>query len=751
MRWVVELKKDEKNHKSPPIPTFLRTAGKDLPEGKTVVPPKEATGHITYVLKEAEEDKVLHFFKLNKHDSFKLSLIEVMMTSLWNWALPGYTSRCDLVFEQFIKEVNEGNEVILDSESEAGEDSKEDARSYRICGCISKNVAPTGEGISITDKIKRKFNPNAHNVDMFSLSGTFTNNHTKFEDDFHRKNAIIALIKEKAYEKIYVYRYDFDMTGQDLAETNDSQLADLGFSANRRLTPSNLLEPRGEEIAVVAKEDIISLPMAVKHDPWFAPGKHRDMVGDPNDTALRPLFHWKSKKGWDEPMVGNDFRDSYTAVSKKPEFIQWKWYHYARFIFTPRAVSIAVMKSRIEMILDKDEQNFALRILSRIARWEKERQEKFKKELMKIPEFIKALYNHKKEYLEQMQKDNRLFVEKFVCPLDLEKIEQEMGTKYELFLQQTLDNQGAHISEEKQPILSAKTPPLREDYFEYDSSIIALLSDDEKDIEIKILQQKTIQELELKGRSRAAVEHIVEESTWKLTSYGERDKVNLAISAIQKKADICIEKIEFKIISVFLYALIVSNQHLLRSGIGKRFRPLLMNMSTNRTIEAAKIAIKQTLDSISKNKDSNVSSEELQEKLNEIDQIALERLGDIQISSKIIVEKSITEEKLTDSKASPPSSRSSENSKTPPRFEDLDELFDFGTPSTPKDSDLVGDTPPSRQEILLSPLFTPDKEVNRNSTFATPSVTPKKNTLQHIGKLNQPGGQQVISPLTFPS
>ena len=85
------------------------------------------------------------------------------------------------------------------------------------------------------------------------------------------------------------------------------------------------------------------------------------------------------------------------------------------------------------MITDKKEQRFAKRILSRIAVWEEKRRQKFKEELLKIPEFVDALFAHKDEYLKQMKEDNELFVKKFGFPLNLEKINREMTINYKQY------------------------------------------------------------------------------------------------------------------------------------------------------------------------------------------------------------------------------------------------------------------------------------------------------------------------------
>ena len=140
------------------------------------------------------------------------------------------------------------------------------------------------------------------------LPGTHANNHFKFEDDFHRENGFTV----ERHGKKYSYRIDFDMSGQDLAETDpdeDPELAQLGFTENRRGTPGNLgnrLGPRGAKIAVVNREDIESLPIPKKHQPWFAPTKYVRFVGG---SPKKSFFRLGSDKGWDERRDHIDFTD----------------------------------------------------------------------------------------------------------------------------------------------------------------------------------------------------------------------------------------------------------------------------------------------------------------------------------------------------------------------------------------------------------------------------------------------------------
>ena len=146
MRWIVNLKRNP-NNPEVPIPYFVRTANQETPDGKIAMPGKPS-GHITYQLKNAEPDGLPHFFKLNKKGKRQLTMIEVMMTALWNWALPEYTSKSELVFKPVVKRDAQG---ILQ-------------RNYRIVGIISKSIPAGGNTIS------REFNPNGDDVDQFSFA-----------------------------------------------------------------------------------------------------------------------------------------------------------------------------------------------------------------------------------------------------------------------------------------------------------------------------------------------------------------------------------------------------------------------------------------------------------------------------------------------------------------------------------------------------------------------------------------------------
>lgn len=337
----------------------------------SATPVGESSGHPTYKVEYTDTgSSIVHtyFVKTNKHkEAPVLSVQEVVAGVFWNLGLPEYTSKSALTFN------HEG----------------------KISGIISKSV-PDGKKLPEDIKFEDK------TTDFFSLAGVHVYGHVHCEDDGHRKN--FRVVSKNG--KNYYYRYDFDMSFQQLTEGPQGEIA--GVAANRRSGRNPF-----EDLNAVTARDCISNPILHDAGFHFKPGQSRALVAEdgPNGkdklaTLAVTLHLANSSKGFGIAALTEEHK----KLAKNPEYIKWKWYHYMRFVLMPEAVIRSEIERSIASIRSPIEREEANRLVAHMIEADRNRRQQFRQELLRIPEFVTALSENRTLYLGQMAEDNAQYM-----------------------------------------------------------------------------------------------------------------------------------------------------------------------------------------------------------------------------------------------------------------------------------------------------------------------------------------------------
>ncbi len=446
------------------IPEFSQS-----PEKPLSIAQGGESGHVTFAI-EAEEHKF--FFKLNKKNKKNLSIQEVLAGVPWNVYFPDYSSYSELVYS----------------------DKKDE-----IVGTISTGLEEPSH------TLQRDCEFSSDKTDYYSLAGVMVYSHTNCEDDLHRKN-IIVINKDG---KDHYYRIDFDMSYQSLTEKFIAGI--IGIADNIR----SALFPRPQLAEVkITPEIFATFPIGVT-DLHFWPGVTRPFVGGETrmDSVRSFLGIRASDKGWDEAKDSDrNLTNQFTDLAYHPEFIKWKTYHYARYITTPTDIIEKEMTAKISQIrqfrikkqihitelqkqrgdaekketapqelkkIDNEitQQKAELEILYndeyaadnlkfRLLREDSQRRNQFKEQLTKIPEFVKALKEHQKEFLQKLSDDQIAFKSKYGSNHpDLDKRFQNQYSQFEKLIKESVEISDQKNSEPQDNISQRKQKIYKEDEF----------------------------------------------------------------------------------------------------------------------------------------------------------------------------------------------------------------------------------------------------------------------------------------------
>lgn len=271
-------------------------------------------------------------------------------------------------------------------------------------------------------------------TDYYSLAGVMVYSHTNCEDDLHRENIIVI---NKEGKDIY-HRIDFDMSFQNVTEKFTGAL--MGINGNQRKYLSRTQKLNKVKIT---PQSFQTFPIGIHEGFHFWPGVSQPVVGD--KTIWRTIKSFLrlegSGKGWEEPNGGDgNLTKQFTDVAYHPEFIKWKVYHYARYITTPRSIVEKTMRSRVAYLKEIREstqspsgahfenEESANQLIYNLISEDSRRREKFKNELMKIPEFVNILNKNAKEYSHRLAQDNAVFQKKY--GLNLPGLNEDFNQQY---------------------------------------------------------------------------------------------------------------------------------------------------------------------------------------------------------------------------------------------------------------------------------------------------------------------------------
>lgn len=449
-----EEKKTPVFSESPEEPGFIEQYGK--------------SGHITFGI-SAEDHKF--FFKLNKKNKKNLSIQEALAGAPWNVYFPEYSSSSELVY------------------------SKKD----EIVGTISTGLPEPSH------PLQRDCEFSSDKTDYYSLAGVMVYSHTNCEDDLHRENIIVI----HKGGKDHYYRIDFDMSYQSLTEKFIAKIIGIADNIRSALFP----RPQLAEIKITP-ESFATFPIGVTN-LHFWPGVTRRFVGGKKwwHSVKSFLGIRASDKGWDEANNSDkNLTKQFTDLAYHPEFIKWKAYHYARYITTPtdiiekemtakishiRQVRInkqknitELQKQRGELAEKKGTAPLKLKVIDNMITQEKaeleilyndeyaadnlkfrllkedsQRRNQVKKQLTKIPEFVKSLKDHQEEFLQKLGEDHIAFKRKYESNHpDLDKRFEEQYSQFEKLIKESVEISGQKNSQ-PQDILQRKQRIYKEDEF----------------------------------------------------------------------------------------------------------------------------------------------------------------------------------------------------------------------------------------------------------------------------------------------
>jgi hypothetical protein len=396
------------------------------------------SGHETYMLVEKENNRRF-FLKYNKKGKKSLTFFELMNGIIWNYGLPKYTPRSELVFDE----------------------------SKKTVGLVSHGLTTSSPSLSL-DSWQRhhKFNDN---TDYFSVAGCFVGHHVHQEDDGHRENIKVEVDKDGCIK--YVKPIDFDMGYYGVIHAGEADQEDNKREGTDR---------DADKLEIVAQADIQNLPLRKVAMPHFGPGISRPLVKENADKkptilnkivgallSLTPLAgvslklpeSWNKKastvwntllvslrlkqssKGFGESIFsdGNLTRQAASLTTNK-KFLQWKWYHYARYLLIPRSAIKSELQKQVDSLTDPDDKKKAEAVKAALLKKYDSRREQFRSELLEMRDFVSALHVHKKEFLLQMERDD-LLVEMQYGPMsgvDASKRAAMTEQAYEALLQEGL-------------------------------------------------------------------------------------------------------------------------------------------------------------------------------------------------------------------------------------------------------------------------------------------------------------------------
>lgn len=367
--WKIQRRGDEITVLDFPAKASMEIKAAKKQDGKS--------GHESFRITAREigddKDKLL-FFKLNKNGKSLLSSQEVIATRFWNVFLPEYSSSAELAFDE----------------------------QGKIIGVISLGI----EGFSPVDR-NMDYQDKRGYLDFYSLAGVWTFIHTLCEDDAHRENLSFISTNRNGQSQLSLFKIDGDMTLQSVAEAG-------AYGGNNK-RGGRFNDGSGLTEKAITVKDCVESPMFTNFNAHFLPGKSRLYVGG---SSLLENIGGATRKGWGNSRWGihrTNLKDQHQWLSTQKEYIKWKWYHYARFLFTDMKFVRQELEASIANIKDPDEKETTQGILKRIYKDYFDRGKKFSETLSDCILFKKALFDHRDEYLTRMALDNVAYWRIYKC------------------------------------------------------------------------------------------------------------------------------------------------------------------------------------------------------------------------------------------------------------------------------------------------------------------------------------------------